>query len=230
MKEVNMKLELAKAGSFNGVTLTPEDLRSMAENFVSDVPVTIGHVPDDSLPAYGWVKSAELSPDALVLYGIIELGAELAEAFAEGKYKNWSIGAARNEDDSLYLHHVAFLGAVPPMIKGLKVIEMGDISRLITFASAGCGIIFSDIELAEYSKLKTEKLSIRTEKLKKAAEGKLPFAKAETLMRLAENIERTDPELNFSHIMAEIFSAVKEPVTRRTAEQTTAPRNIFSKI
>ena len=228
-----MKLELARAGSHNGIILTPEDLLDMAENFVSDVPVTVGHEADDSMPAYGWVTSVELSADGGVLVGEIELGAELAEAFAEGRYKNWSIGAARNDEDRLYLHHVAFLGAVPPMIKGLKVIEMGDKSRLVTFAAQNCGFVFSDKEIAEYSKLKTASLSEKIGKLAKAASGKLPFGKKESLLRFVTEVEKNHPDLCFADFMTDLFNGVKEPVRRDSfagSSQTQTIPNIFSKI
>lgn len=227
-----MKLELARAGSHNGVILTPEDLSNMAENFVSDVPVTVGHEADDSMPAYGWVKSVELSSDGGLLLGEVELGQELTDAFAEGRYKNWSIGAARNDDDRLYLHHVAFLGAVPPMIKGLKVIEMGDRSRLIRFAAENCGFIFSDREMAEYSKLRTANLSEKIERLAKEASGKLPFGKKEALVRFAADVEKNHPDLNFADFLTDMFKGIKEPVRRDTftAAAAQTPQNIFSKI
>ena len=227
-----MKLELARAGNQGGVMITPEDLLSMAQNFVSDVPVTIGHESDDSMPAYGWVKSVSLSADGNVLTGDIELGSELAEAFAEGRYKNWSIGAARNDDDSLYLHHVAFLGAVPPMIKGLKVIEMGDRNSFITLTGTGCEFTFSDSELSEYSALKTARRQQKLKKLSDTIEGKLPFGKKDGLMKFADEMEKQHPELCFSDVMADVFSSVKQPVSARTQEAPAAAgiRKIFSKI
>lgn len=209
-----MKLELARAGSHGGVNITPEDLLSMAKNFVSDVPVTIGHESDDSMPAYGWVRSLEVSADGTVLIGEIELGADLSEAFEQGRYKNWSIGAARGEDDSLYLHHVAFLGAVPPMIKGLQIIEMGDRSRLVTFTSDNCGFVMSDSELSEFSRLKNAERADRIRKLSEAASGKLPIGRKEALLSFADKVEKEHPGLNFSGFMTDIFSSVKQPVSQ----------------
>jgi len=79
-----MKLELAKTGNHNGITITQEDIADMQSTFCGDVPVTIGHEMDDAMPAYGWVKSVELSADEHTLTGELELGEELAEAFADG--------------------------------------------------------------------------------------------------------------------------------------------------
>lgn len=216
-----MKLELARTGSYNGVVIAPEDLLSMAQTFVSDVPVTIGHESDDAMPSFGWVKSVEVSPDGNVLIGTIELGDELSEDFAQGKYKNWSIGAARDDNDMLYLHHVAFLGAVPPMIKGLKIIEMKDKSKMITIPSHSLGFVMSDREMAEYAALRTEKAAARIEELKKASEGKLPFKRQQSLITFADNMEKQHPELNIAGFLAEVFSAVSQPVAQNRQQINT---------
>ncbi|MGE4268465.1 MAG: hypothetical protein AB7F25_13610 [Deferribacterales bacterium] len=228
-----MKLELARAGNHNGVVITPEDILSMAENFTSQVPVTIGHESDDSMPAYGWVTAVEVSADEAVLLGEIELGTELAEAFAEGRYKNWSIGAARREDDSLYLHHVAFLGAVPPMIKDLKIISMGDRTKIITFSPLNCGFVFSDSEMSEFSKLKTQNLEHKLNRLKEAAAGKLPSGAYQALISFADRLEREMPAVQASDTLAEIFGRVKNPVSQGThglRPEKAPAASIFSKI
>lgn len=207
-----MKLELARTGSYNGVVITPEDLLSMAQTFVSDVPVTIGHEADDSMPAYGWVRSVEVSADGTVLTGEIDLGSELAEAFSDGKYKNWSIGAARDDSDRLYLHHVAFLGAVPPMIKDLRIIEMKDRADMLIIPARAAEFIMSDRELAEYAALRTEKAASRISELKKASEGKLPLKHQQSLITFADSLERDHPDLDAAKILAGIFSSVSMPV------------------
>jgi hypothetical protein len=228
-----MKLELARAGNHNGVVITPEDILSMAENFTPQVPVTIGHESDDSMPAFGWVTAVEVSADGTVLLGEIELGAELAEAFAEGRYKNWSIGAARNEEDSLYLHHVAFLGAVPPMIKDLKLISMGDRTKIVTFAPVNCGFVLSDRELGEFSKLKAMHMEQKLTQLKDAAQGKLPAGAFQALMSFADSLEREHPSVQASDTLADIFRRVKSPVSQGAhglKTEKTPAASIFSKI
>lgn len=228
-----MKLELARTGNHNGVVITPEDILSMAENFTPQVPVTIGHESDDSMPAFGWVTAVEASADGSVLLGEIELGAELAEAFAGGRYKNWSIGAARKEDDSLYLHHVAFLGAVPPMIKDLKIISMGDRTKIITFSPVNCGFVLSDSEMSEFSKLKAMNLEQKLNRLKEAAAGKLPASAYQALIGFADKLERENPSIQASDTLAGIFGRVKNPVSQGThgIKASGAPAaSIFSKI
>ena len=121
-----MRIELAKTGNWNGQVLTEEHLKQVVETFKDEVPIVLGHLKADHMPAFGWVKSVELSEDGKTLYGNVELSEPLKEAYDFGLYRKWSIGLRKNAEGKWYLHHLAFLGAVPPRIKGLKVLEMSD--------------------------------------------------------------------------------------------------------
>jgi len=187
------------------------------------------------MPAYGWVKSLKVSEDGQTLTGELELNEELQQALAEGRYKNWSIGAGRNAGEQMYLHHVAFLGAVPPMIKGLKLIEMGDRSDIITFAiNGGCSLTLSDGELSEYALLRKEKKNALIKKLSDASAGKIPFGKRDELIRFAD-AQLTSGGEEIVSMLAEIFESVKHPVREgisqaiRTKNAETNA-NVFSKI
>lgn len=131
-----MRIEIARTGIYNGKQLTKDDLREVVETFKGDVPIALGHNLADHLPAFGWVKSVEVKDDTL--YGDVELLPPLSDAYDQGFYRNWSIGLRRGDDGKKYLHHLAFLGAVPPAIKGLKpvgeVAFSDDIERFEGFA------------------------------------------------------------------------------------------------
>ena len=130
-----MKIELAKAGVFGaeGTNITPELLQEVKETFDGEVPVVIGHSLADFMPAFGWVKSLEYDPDTQTLYGDIELNDLLKDAFDKELYKKWSVGIRRRaSDNKSYLHHVAFLGAVPPKIKDLKILD----GKMVNMADA----------------------------------------------------------------------------------------------
>ncbi|PLX68642.1 MAG: hypothetical protein C0603_05675 [Denitrovibrio sp.] len=221
-----MKLELAKAGNHNGITITKEDLIDMTETFSGDVPVTIGHELDDSMPAYGWVKLLSLSEDESTLIGEIELGEELETSISDGKYKNWSIGAGKDSEEKMYLHHVAFLGAVPPMIKDLQIIEMGDQTDIITFAvpQGTCSFLLSDIDLAEYTSLRIEKKNQAIKRLSDVTSGKLPFGKREELIQFADKLmsDKQGPET--VEFLSQIFESVKTPVREGLSEKFSAKR------
>ncbi len=74
----------------------------------------MGHLKADHMPAFGWVKGIELSPDGETLYGDVEFSEPLQEAYEFGLYNKWSIGLRKNDKGGWYLHYLAFLGAVPP--------------------------------------------------------------------------------------------------------------------
>ena len=125
-----IKLELAKVGVWgskeNATPLTPDDLREVAETFpeVKQAPITLGHTLADFMPAFGWIKEVSFDEETGVLTGKAELSDLLSEAYEKGLYKRWSIGIRRRASDGKrYLHHVAFLGAVPPKIKDLRVLD-----------------------------------------------------------------------------------------------------------
>jgi len=117
-----MKIELVKVGTFGEHTITEKDLDELVETFQGEVPITLGHSLADFMPAFGWVTSVEKKDGSLI--GEVELNDLLKEAFEQGLYKKWSAGIRRDPvTGKKYLHHVAFLGAVPPKIKDLKVFQ-----------------------------------------------------------------------------------------------------------
>ncbi|WP_456396641.1 hypothetical protein [Desulfurobacterium sp.] len=92
-----MKIELARTGNWNGRVLTKDHLRQIVKNFKDEVPVVLGHLKADHMPAFGWVKNVELSEDETTLYGEVELSDVLKEAYDFGLYKKWSIGLRPND-------------------------------------------------------------------------------------------------------------------------------------
>ena len=124
-----MRIQLARAGTAdNGQTLTTKDIRDLVSTF-RETPATIGHKLADHMPAMGWVKSLYPSSDYATLEGDVDLIAPMKDAFDQGLYKKWSIGARRKPDGQLYLHHLAFLGAAPPAFKDLQVVNMAEENR-----------------------------------------------------------------------------------------------------
>ena len=125
-----MKVVLARVGlEDNGKHLTPEVVREVVETFseVGEAPVVIGHQFADYMPAFGWVKSVWANEDYTLLFGDVDLLPPLKDSYEEGYYRKWSVGIyRRSRDGKRYLHHLAFLGAVPPAIKGLSVIKMAE--------------------------------------------------------------------------------------------------------
>jgi len=132
-----MEIELVRVGTFGDVSITYQDLEELVSTFKGEVPITLGHSLADFMPAFGWVKSLKLEGDSL--YGEVELNDLLKEAFEQKLYQKWSVGIRKDpETGKKYLHHVAFLGAVPPKIKDLKLfkgdmVNMGDVEEKWVF-------------------------------------------------------------------------------------------------
>ena len=122
-----LKVELAYPGVFgeDGTIVTADDLSGVAETFSGKVPITLGHTLADFMPAFGWVNGVNFDSKTQKLVGEnIELSEALADAVEKGFFRNWSIGVRRRKADGKpYLHHLAILGAVPPKVKDLKVLD-----------------------------------------------------------------------------------------------------------
>lgn len=132
-KNTLKRLELARVGQFgmDGAEITISDLREVVETFDGQAPVSIGHditKDKDWWPSFGNVIALELdeSEDGInaTLSGDVMLDELLAEAIDQGFYEGWSISIPqRGSDSKRYLHHLAFLGAVPPKIRDLKILK-----------------------------------------------------------------------------------------------------------
>jgi hypothetical protein len=227
-----MILELAKAGEYGDTVLTEADLDQLELTFSGNIPVTVGHEISGEMPAFGWVKN--IWSQEGVLMGEVELGHELSEAYENGAYRNWSIGAKRDAEGRFYLHHLAFLGALPPKIRGLEVIEMGDGAGVTSIYRFDASFVTGELNV-----LRKERRSARLSGLREAAAGKIPAAKLGALLELADNLEGT---VNFSDgtaadvlgILTDTFASLAAPVKEGCLDLPEAKSgkaaNIFGKI
>lgn len=96
-----------------------------------EAPLTVGH-PKDNLPAYGWVKSLVKSASGALAMTSHQVEPQFAEMVDAGRFKKRSASfypplAPNNPTPGKwYLRHVAFLGAQPPAIAGLKDIQFSE--------------------------------------------------------------------------------------------------------
>lgn len=142
-------IEIFRAGRHtddSGVvhTFGPAELRSMAASYspeLREAPLTIGH-PKDNLPAYGWVKSVAQNANTLVITPH-QVEPQFAQMVSAGRFKKRSASfytphSPHNPTPGhWYLRHVAFLGAQPPAIAGLKDIAFSqDDAGAVCFSEA----------------------------------------------------------------------------------------------
>lgn len=89
-----------------------------------EAPICIGH-PKDDAPAYGWVQGLRMAADGPEAIPH-QVNADFAELHKSGAFKKISASfyppaSPHNPVPGVYyLRHVAFLGAQPPAIKGLR--------------------------------------------------------------------------------------------------------------
>ncbi|TAN12983.1 MAG: hypothetical protein EPN34_03085 [Burkholderiaceae bacterium] len=177
-------------------TFGQEQLAEMAASYnaqLREAPLTVGH-PKDNLPAYGWVKRVFINAQGNLAIDPQQVDPAFARMVQEGRFKKRSASfypptAAHNPTPGKwYLRHVAFLGAQPPAVAGLKDIAFAadDMAQAISFsedapaapASLSPGTqpnqeqIMSDADKAELDKLRAENKANQDALAKAQAEAK----------------------------------------------------------
>lgn len=124
------------------INFTANDLAATAKAYnpaLHEAPLVIGHPQHDD-PAWGWVKSVEVTADGLEIVPH-EVDSDFAALVEAKRYKK--VSASFYDPNSpinpvpgvYYLRHVGFLGAQPPSLKGLKTVDLADSQKGILFFS-----------------------------------------------------------------------------------------------
>lgn len=90
-------------------------------------PVTIGHINQSHAdkPAAAWISGVKRVGKVLFAK-CKQVWKTFDEEVQSGRYKKRSIGLRRNAAGKLYLHHLAFLGAMPPACEGMpNIYDLG---------------------------------------------------------------------------------------------------------
>jgi len=133
-------IEIFRAGDYRSKgkgLVTREDLARVAEGYdpayheapvtVSSAPIQLGH--RDDAPAFGWIDSLALQGDVLVAREK-QVDPQFNELRKAGRYKKRSASFYVGADGRVSgLRHVAYLGAEPPEVKGLKDVKFEDNGR-----------------------------------------------------------------------------------------------------
>lgn len=134
MEDKLIRLQIARTGSFgaDNRTITAQDLQDVIDTFDGRCPISLGHYAarkDDWWPSWGNVENLTLEKTEdgnAVLIGDITIRDVLWDAIKNKFYPGWSVSIPTKPDGKHYLHHLAFLGAVPPAIRNLKIIATAD--------------------------------------------------------------------------------------------------------
>lgn len=143
-------IEIFRAGvrtddAGNTHTITEAMLADTAAAYdpaLHEAPHTVGH-PEHNLPAYGWVERLAVDNGVLKIVANKQVEPQFAEMVEAGRFKKRSASFYRPEDPGnpkpgvWYPRHVAWLGAQPPAVKGLKDVAFSeDASRGVCFSEA----------------------------------------------------------------------------------------------
>lgn len=123
---------------------TAADLQRMAQAYdpsQREAPLTVGH-PAHNLPAYGFVQRLVVNDAGRLAMDPHQVEPQFAEMVQAGRFKKRSAAfyspqhPNNPKPGAWYLRHVAFLGAQPPAVSGLKDIEFseGDGEGLVYFS------------------------------------------------------------------------------------------------
>lgn len=157
------RLEIFKAGTQtagSGETLsfTEDHLRKTVEAYdpkVHEAPIVIGH-PKDNAPAYGWIKSLDMSEDGTLHGSADQVMAEFAEMVKSGRFKKRSASFYKPDSPAnpvpgvYYLRHLGYLGAQPPAVKGLADAEFqeGKVPDAVEFKDSPDDVVeFADSQI-----------------------------------------------------------------------------------
>lgn len=120
-----MELEIFRAGNYGEKgTWTPEDLKEIVETSNAnniEAPIVVGHSSSDKDPCHGVLGKLRLAGDT-IMAPVKRITGALKDAFNKGEYPNWSaeIYPDLHGTGKKALRRLAFLGATPPEVKGLK--------------------------------------------------------------------------------------------------------------
>lgn len=120
-------IELFRAGNYGEQgSFSEADLDRIVSNYkpsAHEAPAVIGH-PKEDAPAYGWVESLKRSGN-LLLGKLNKVDPAFAEMVEAGRFKKRSASFYKTPD-GYSLRHVGFLGAQPPVVKGLADCKFAD--------------------------------------------------------------------------------------------------------
>jgi hypothetical protein len=122
-------VEIFRAGDYGEKgKFSADDLDRVIANYdpaAHEAPACIGH-PKDDLPAYGWADRLMRSGDTL-LAKFKEVDPAFESAVKAGRFKKRSAAFYLGDSGQITgLRHVAFLGAQPPEVKGLRNLNFDD--------------------------------------------------------------------------------------------------------
>lgn len=131
-------IDAFKAGNYPQGKFSEKELQEIAETYdpakLHEAPILIGHdsdYTDSRIPAFGWIGRVIKAGDHLK-FVVSQFSEDLKSLIEKGMYKKVSAAFYAPGEPSnptpgkWHLHHLAFLGAQPPQVKGLEGIAFSE--------------------------------------------------------------------------------------------------------
>lgn len=218
----------------NGATMDfSEDMLKAAvaayDPALHEAPITVGH-PKDNAPAYGWIKSLDFDDSGAIVAEPQQVEADFGEMVQAGRFKkrsaSWYLPDSPNnpKPGTLYLRHVAFLGAQPPAIKGLKEVNFSEDEGIVEFSESGRWAFRSIADM-----MRSLREWIISEKGIEAADTVTPAWRIDDVARAADAEDDDKPALAMPAFSEEenpmTIEELKAQVAALTAERDTLKAN-----
>jgi len=135
-KLTNQWIDAFRAGNHGAKgVFTQADIDRVVSNYKPEqheAPVCVGH-PESNAPAYGWVAKVRRVGDVLQ-FQPHQVEPQFEEMVEAGRFKKRSASFYVDKATGLIsgLRHIAFLGAQPPEVKGLKDAQFEDAGDEVT--------------------------------------------------------------------------------------------------
>jgi hypothetical protein len=194
----------------NTHTITEADLAACAAAYdpaLHEAPLCVGHPANDK-PAYGWVARAAVQPGGRLVMDTKDVDARFAELVQTRKFSKrstafYSPTHPHNPKPGVwYLRHVAFLGAEPPAVKGLRDIQFSEeVADLVFFSEStptNQEHTMTPEEIAALKKKADDAEAARLAAEKDAAESKAKltqFSEQQTQARRAGDVQFAEAQI-----------------------------------
>lgn len=223
-------IEIFRAGRHiddagNAHEFSEADVAAMAASYdpaMREAPLCVGH-PASNLPAYGWVKGLGAAAGVLSM-NTHQVEPQFAEMVQASRFKKRSASfyppthPSNPKPGGWYLRHVAFLGAQPPAIAGLKDIQFGegDASGAISFSEAVTTHHQEHTMTPEQELADAKKKADEAEAARKQAEAETAAAKTK-LAQFAEQQRKDRHAAHVSFADAQVKAGKLLPKDKETA-------------
>lgn len=128
----NQWIEIFRAHKGDNGEFTEQDVQRIADNYNPanhEAPIVIGH-PKANGPAYGWVAAVRRVGPVLQAK-LKDVNGAFEQMVSAKQFKKRSVSLYPDTGNGYSLRHVGFLGAQPPVVKGLADIAFAQVDNAV---------------------------------------------------------------------------------------------------